>query len=89
MPDTAMNFKPEDISQQTADRYHERLIKEYRKSLSGMYLTRYFRAFRWRYNNNPTFRDVVDLVWITVLGGLCAVIFAVSIVQYLKPWLND
>lgn len=78
----------EDISQQTADRYHERLIKDYRKSLSGMYLTRYFRAFRWRYNNNPVFRDVVDLVWITVvLGGLCAVIFAVSIVEILKPWL--
>lgn len=65
-----------------------KLARDYQKAMSGTYVGRRWRAFKWRYDNNPAFKDFVDLLWISaVLGILCGSLFGITIVKYFNPHL--
>lgn len=65
-----------------------KLAKDYKKAIGGTYVSRRWRAFKWKYDNNPVFRDVIDALWVgAILGLICCIILGISIVQYFNPWL--
>lgn len=71
-----------------ARRQLEKLSRDCRKVVIRYYFVRLFRCLRWKYQSNDALRDIIDiLLYWAWLGILVAIIFAISIVQYLKPWL--
>lgn len=66
----------------------EKLSRDYRKAIGANPFTRRWRVFKTRYDTNPVFKDVIDCIWVSVILGLiCAIIFGISIVEYLNPHL--
>lgn len=66
----------------------EKLRRDYHRAIGGNYVSRRWRAFKWKYDNNPVFRDVIDALWVgAVLGFICCIILGISIVQYFNPHL--
>jgi hypothetical protein len=62
--------------------------KELHKSMNRSYLVRLFYAIRWKYYSNEIVMGVYDALIIGFwLGLIVAVIFGISIVEYLNPHL--
>lgn len=77
----------EDNTKQTRELWEQKR-KELHKAMNRSYLVRLFHAIRWKYYSNEIIMGVYDaVIFGLLLGLLVAVLFAISIVQYLKPWL--
>lgn len=77
----------EDNTKQTRELWEQKR-KELHKAMNRSYLVRLFYAIRWKYYSNEIVMGVYDAILVGLgLGLLVAVLFAISIVQYLKPWL--
>lgn len=62
--------------------------KQLHRAMNRSYLVRLFYAIRWKYLSNEIVMGVYDaIIFGFILGLLVATLFAISIVQYLKPWL--
>lgn len=62
--------------------------KQLHRAMNRSYLVRLFYAIRWKYYSNEIIMGTYDaLIFGFILGVIVATLFAISIVQYLKPWL--
>lgn len=82
-----MTYQPEDITEQNRALLDLKR-KQLHKAMNRSYLVRLFYAIRWKYLSNEIVMGLYDavLIWGPV-GIIVGAIFAISIVQYLKPWL--
>lgn len=78
----------EDNTKQTRELW-QRKQKDLHKAMNRSYLVRLFYACRWKYYSNEIVMGIYQafLVFGPLGGLLIAIAAAVSIVQYLKPWL--
>lgn len=75
------------VADETARLWKQKGV-ELHKAMNRSYLVRLFYAIRWKYYSNEIIMGTYDaLIFGFILGVIVATLFAISIVQYLKPWL--
>lgn len=82
---TAPKF--DNVADETAALWKKKQI-ELHKAMNRSYMVRLFYAIRWKYYSNEIVMGIYDafLLW-AWLGILVAIIFGISIVEYLNPHL--